>query len=154
MLRMRLYCSISFISIKLLLFPYFTTDSHRQTPTDRMVFTSFTKHCTQWKKRRGALGSDWNAPFASVILQVKTSKGLKSESEWGLEVTQIIWLTVQRLGNGWGRGTGRQEVSFVQGQTESMWIRLIVFTVFCQVTYQPIEVADLKKCRGPSLRTF
>ena len=36
------HCSIFYF--KLLLLTYFTTDSHRQTPTDRVIFTLFTTY--------------------------------------------------------------------------------------------------------------
>lgn len=48
---------------ELLLFPYFTTDSHRQTPTDRVIFTVFTTYFTLRYLRGEAEFGLKHAPF-------------------------------------------------------------------------------------------
>lgn len=90
---------------KLLLFPYFTTESQRQTPTDRVIFTVFTScFILRSLQAGGEAGSSWCGTLPPSYCGWKPSKvGFDFFKIWGLEVTQL-----ELQYEAWGTGEGRE----------------------------------------------
>lgn len=78
MFKMRFHCIYFFQTATVSLLHNWHTDRHQQTEwyLQYIQHILFSANC-RWEESRGALGLDWNVPFTSAILQVKTSKGWK-----------------------------------------------------------------------------